>query len=262
MSHASAATTVAAALPESFDNPFGDASMYADRAVAFGDVASATSVVYEADLNVVDRPEAQVYTDPYAQVGSESVSYAAQPYTLHPQVSVRESEAAMHDVESITTRKTHILSRPKLLLNVLVFWINSLACHGLPQHNRTVCRVLTDLRHFVDESKSDANKETMLRAIDDALREVNANLARLDYDTTVPIINVYNALGSEVLRDYMMSRRILSPDPHVSDMATVWAEVIAAADPTLPFGLPKISDPSRLLDAMLWSQRVTPPTLQ
>lgn len=251
------------AVAESFDNPFGDAALYANRPVTFDDVASATSVVYAAADDAVPLVEPRTDADPYAlHHASESVSYAAQSYTVHPQVSLRETEQGVfHDVESVTTRKAHILSRPKLLLNVLVFWINSLACHGLPQHNRTVRRVLTDLRQFVDETQSGANKEAMVRTIDDAVRDVNANLVRLDYDTTVPIIHVYNALGSEVLRDYMIARRILSPDPNVSDMATVWAEVIAAADPTLPFGLPKISDPSRLLDAMLWSQRVALPTL-
>lgn len=280
MAHAVAGTG-AVEQPESLENPFGDRHLYAGRTLDFlndpesaagESVESATSVVYVPPdvYDTLSRSQTLVRlapsppqrkpptpsADPYAYV-SESVSVQQRasptPYRVPETVPISEHFAATTN----DSLKAHILARPKLLLNVLVFWINSVACHGLPQHNRTVLHALDDLRHFYTTSRGASS----LPQLDQAVRDVERNLRRLDYDTTAPIVAACNAVGASVLRDYLVARGVVSPDPAVADMATVWAEVIAAADPTVPFGPPKVTSPSRLLDLMLWSQQVQPPRL-
>lgn len=281
MSH----TVTTAEQPESLENPFGDRHVYAGRTLDFlndpesaagESVESATSVVYVPPdvYDALSRSQTLVRlapsppqrkpptpsADPYVYA-SESVSVQQRaplpPYRVPETVPISEHFAATTANDSL---KAHILARPKLLLNVLVFWINSMACHGLPQHNRTVLRVLDDVRHFYTTSRD--NGAPSLPQLDQAVRDVERNVRRLDFDTTAPIVAACNAVGASVLRDYLVARGVVSPDPAVADMATVWAEVIAAADPTVPFGPPKVTSPSHLLDLMLWSQQVRPPRLE
>lgn len=191
----------------------------------------------------------------------------------------RSKNAAVSEHSGMESTKMHILANPRLLLNVFTFWINLLACHGTAAHNECVHSVLSDLRdHFMrlvskkrlraqaaghslsaeEEAKIASATEKTQRVLNDLLE----NLDNRAYDTTHSIVNVVNAVGPYVLRSFLVETQVISLDPYTSDTSTAWAHVIAASDPTLPYGAErKLTDPSEMLRRMAWSKNLTIPGL-
>lgn len=188
-----------------------------------------------------------------------------------------------------STPKLSMDNHPSLLLNVFYFWMLSLCRHGSTLHNGIVLRHLLRVRSvFVEQSRNasaaaaappSASNATPQRVRDyesHVVKPLKACLHVHNTDTSIYVVKAFNILGGAPFAAYLRIHGVIADDTDDSDhpdLATVWAYVIARADPSFVWpprlrttdGAPAarwlapFTDPAEMLEAMTWAQRVSIP---